>query len=211
MDHQSNISKRDNPSMSTPLTTGQPNDVTAEPHNIITTPEENNTLQTLTESADAVPGVALGSIERLRARLDRAAESKSTAWRAEPGDELVGHFVRWDQATTRRDETHAIAIVRALDGESFAVWCFYAVLREELEKAKPQPGELLVIRRLPDRVTGDGVEYRVYAVAVDREANDPATPFSGCAPPHDAKPPQSDWSLASSPPPSNDDNDGMPF
>lgn len=173
MDKQSNIAERYNPKTGNRATTGQPNDVTAEPHNVITTPEEHTTLKPLTASADAVPGVALGSIERLRARLDRAAESKPTAWRAEPGDELVGHFVRWDQATTRRDETHAIAIVRALDGESFAVWCFYAVLREELEKAKPQPGELLVIRRLPDRVTGDGVEYRVYAVAVDREPDAP--------------------------------------
>lgn len=126
-------------------------------------------------------------VERLRAKLDRESESHPDAWKAEPGDELVGTFERWTSGTTRRGETHPIAIVRTTNGDPVAVWCFYAVLRAELQKAAPKPGELLAIRRLEDRENGEGQPYRVFRVVVDRDQNDP---FTGADPPVDA---EGDW------------------
>ena len=63
----------------------------------------------------------------------------------------------------------------------------------ELEKAAPQPGELLAIRRLPDRENAEGVAYRCYRVVVDRDES--AQPFADSAPAVDA-PPDGDWTFA---------------
>lgn len=126
---------------------------------------------------------------RLRARLD-TTETPSKPWQPEPGDELVGIVAGWSSGTTRRGETHPILLVDAEDGTRWACWAFYAVLRDELRKANPQPGELILIRRGDDR-TGPNGGYRVYRVAVDRDAD----PFADAAAPLDQDAP-GDWKLA---------------
>ena len=126
---------------------------------------------------------------RLRARLD-TTETPSKPWQPEPSDELIGVFTGWTRGTTRRNETHPIALVETEAGETWAVWCFYAVLREELQKAAPKPGETILIRRGEDRKGPNG-RYRVYRVAVDREAD----PFADAAAPLDQGAP-GDWALA---------------
>lgn len=142
---------------------------------------------------DAPEDTTTQALSRLRARLDSEAEEHPAAWKPEPGVELVGVFEGWREGTTRRGETHPIAVVRcATTGERVAVWCFYSVLREEFRKAKPRRGELVAIRRLPDREGPNGA-YRVYRVVVDRD--DQADPFGDAAPPVDAEPP-GDWLFA---------------
>ena len=73
---------------------------------------------------------------------------------------------------------------------SLACWAFYRVLREKLEEAELQAGELVAIRRLDDRESAAGHTYRNYSVALDREE----------APPVDAEDPfadrPGDWPLA---------------
>ena len=108
-------------------------------------------------------------------RLHKLAQQKkdtSTSWRPNPGDELLGTFIEWSSGKTSRDETYRIAVIETEDGQRLAVWLFYAVLREEFEKADPQPGELLLIQRSEDRSGANGTTYRMYSVTVDRAEQD---------------------------------------
>ena len=109
---------------------------------------------------------------RLRAKLD-STSTPANPWQPAPGDELVGHFRGWTSRTTRRNETHPVALIETSAGETFAVWAFYRVLREELHAADPKPGETVLIRREADRIGPNG-PYRVYRVAVDRDEPDQA-------------------------------------
>lgn len=118
------------------------------------------------------PKSEFSSESRLRAKLD-AVSAPSKPWQPAPGDELVGRFVGWTQRTTRRNETHPVALIETSAGETFAVWAFYRVLREELHAADPKPGETVLIRREADRIGPNG-PYRVYRVAVDRDEPDQA-------------------------------------
>jgi hypothetical protein len=109
---------------------------------------------------------------RLRAKLD-STSTPAKPWQPEPGDELVGRFVGWTSRTTRRNESHPVALIETSAGETFAAWCFYKTLREELHASAPKPGETILIRREVDRVGPNG-PYRVYRVAVDRDEPDQA-------------------------------------
>ncbi|MCH7869814.1 MAG: hypothetical protein IH881_19130 [Myxococcales bacterium] len=107
-------------------------------------------------------------------RLHRRAAARkdtSTSWRPNPGQELLGTFIEWSSGKTSRDETYQIAVIETEDGQRLAVWLFYAVLRDEFDKADPQPGELLLIQRSEDR-TGANGSYRMYSVTVDRDSQD---------------------------------------
>ena len=126
---------------------------------------------TLACRGNARPVTAVYPIDRaarLRSELDRGLAEQPAAWRPEVGGELVGTFEAWSEGTTRRDERHRIALIRSAKGDLVAVWAFYKVLLAELEHAAPQPGDLVLIRRMPDRTNGEGQPYRAYRVVVDR-------------------------------------------
>lgn len=109
-------------------------------------------------------------IDRLRARSEADTEAAlPPAWTAEPGDELLGRFLRWQDGTTSRGETHPVAVIEEENGEHRSCWAFYKVLRSKLEGIDPQAGELLLITRKPDRKSKAGKGYRDYAVVVDRD------------------------------------------
>jgi hypothetical protein len=128
--------------------------------------------------------------DRLRALAD-SRELRGKPWQPEVGDELVGVFRGWSSGVTKRAERHPIAIVEDASGTSWAVWLFYRVLRAEFQEANPEPGELVLVRRLPDREGPNGA-YRVFRVAVDRAAADP---FADTDSPVDCDEP-GDWGLA---------------
>jgi hypothetical protein len=128
--------------------------------------------------------------ERLRALAD-SRELRGQPWQPEVGDELVGVFRGWSSGVTKRAERHPIAIVEDASGTSWAVWLFYRVLRAEFQEANPEPGELVLVRRLPDREGPNGA-YRVFRVVVDRAAADP---FADTDSPVDCDEP-GDWGLA---------------
>ena len=131
---------------------------------------------------------------RLRERLDRAAEPYPEAWMPGPGGELLGTFEGFRSGTTSRNETHPIAIVRDETGELHAVWLFYAVLRSEFEKVDPHVGETIMLRREKDRTNADGQQYRNYSLAVDRSRK--GDPFADTSPPiEERKPPTGDWTF----------------
>ena len=134
---------------------------------------------TATGQKDAITPFTKGqndAVSRLRQQANASEEEAefASAWTAEPGDELIGHFVAWSEGTTSRGETHRIAIVQDDAGTRWAVWAFYSVLKSKLEELNPQPGEMVLIQRKTDRESkrqgpgGRVITYRDYVVAVDR-------------------------------------------
>ena len=109
--------------------------------------------------------------ERLRASL--AADSDTNRpppWLPEEGDELMGRFVGWSEGEAR-GESKRIAIIEDDEtGERVSVWLLYRVLADELEGAKPEVGDTILIRRLSDRMSQRGQPYRKYEIALERAA-----------------------------------------
>ncbi len=135
-------------------------------------------------------GASLPPAERLRALAD-SRELRGQPWQPDVGDELVGVFRGWSSGVTKRAERHPIAILEDEAGTSWAVWLFYSVLRAEFQQANPEPGEFVLVRRLPDREGPNGI-YRCFRVVVDRAAADP---FADTDSPVDGDEP-GDWQLA---------------
>lgn len=113
-----------------------------------------------------------GSFGSAAARLRERANSTTSApssWMPEPGDELVGRFVRIDTRPTAQSKAERIAVLETEDGSHVGVWLFYKVLGIEWDAADPKPGEMVLLERLDDgkRKQDDG-PYRRYRVTVDR-------------------------------------------
>lgn len=119
----------------------------------------------------------------LRRELEEFDGEYPEAWRPSVGDILVGEVMRWSSGYTDYGE-YPICIVRAdATGEEVGVWLLHTVLRDEMAKKKPRPGEKIGIKRLPDASKG----YKRYAVRVDRD--EPEIPnFERFAEPGDVAP-----------------------
>ena len=101
----------------------------------------------------------------LRRRAEELQDEPAEAWMPEPGDVLVGELVDTDERAHEYDPAVPVLTIRTDSGEPFAVWAFYTVLRSELQKVSPQPGDWLAIRRLQDSEKG----YKRYRVIPDRD------------------------------------------
>jgi hypothetical protein len=108
---------------------------------------------------------------------DPHAEAKEALERANPqswiwdedGDELAGHFVDYDEATTREGETVRVALFRAPDEAYRSLWLFEhpKMLVELFEEHQPKPGDYVIIRRYAKKKTADGERsYWPFAMAV---------------------------------------------
>lgn len=146
-----------------------------------------NTAKPSTPATPRDPSAA----DRLRAVAEAAAVQPPPSWRPEVGDELIGIATGWSKGRTRRDEVHPILIVETEEGRRLGVWLFNRVLREKVAELDVQVGEMVLVRRLPDRTSAAGQVYRDFVVAIDRK-NDP---FAGCSAPVDAEMP-GDWAMA---------------
>jgi hypothetical protein len=102
----------------------------------------------------------------LRRRIRDMDEHPTTNWRPAPGDVLVGLLVDVDMRTTKYGPAPVLTIRDEDSGQYVDVWALHTVLRNELVKRAPRPGEKLAIRRLEDSDNG----YKRYKVLVDREA-----------------------------------------
>jgi hypothetical protein len=101
----------------------------------------------------------------LRRRLNELGDEPTTAWKPNPGDTLVGELVGVDLRATEYDPEVPVLTLRTETEGLMEVWAFHTVLRGELRKVEPQPGEWLAIRRLEDSDRG----YKRYRVIPDRE------------------------------------------
>jgi hypothetical protein len=108
----------------------------------------------------------------LEEKVKRLAELESgfpESWIPSPdGDTLVGEFVRIEQGATVRGPAW-VAVFRTEDKVERSVWLLHTVLRNELVRQRPRPGELVVIRYEGTKLTRAGQLYHAYRVLVDRE------------------------------------------
>jgi len=105
---------------------------------------------------------------RLRAQVDSTTDAPGS-WRPEPGDELLGRFIRIDTRPTAQSQAERVAVIETEDGEHVGAWLFYRVLGMEWDASEPKPGEMVMLERLDDgKRKKDGGAYRRYRVTVDR-------------------------------------------
>lgn len=118
----------------------------------------------------------MGTVSPPQDRQDRLAKLRERADRQYPeswvpkaaGDTIAGEFVRLDTGTTSYGE-QTIAVLREQNGVERSVWLLHAVLRNELAKLRPKPGELVLIRYDGKKDSAAGTRYAAYRVEVDRE------------------------------------------
>lgn len=128
---------------------------------------------------------AQGFDERVAALHDRAEEPLPESWQPQqPGEELVGKFVRLDRGATAYGPCW-IVIVESIKtpGLLRSVWLFHTALKNQFDKARPQAGELILIRYEGKRTPkGGGQQYHDWKVIAEgrgREGGFSWDEFSG--------------------------------
>ena len=97
------------------------------------------------------------------------------AWRPDQKDSgdpnpIIGEFVEMQTANTDYGATY-VMVLRLEDGSEKAVWLLHTVLKNELARVKPKPGETVGIKYLGKQKTAEGSKfdsYIGYRVKVDR-------------------------------------------
>lgn len=107
--------------------------------------------------------------ERVAALHDRAQEPLPESWQPEKaGDEIVGTFVRLDNATTSYGPCWIVVLETPMTGELRSVWLFQTALKNQFNKARPKPGELVLVRYEGKRTPkAGGNQYHDYKVVAE--------------------------------------------
>jgi hypothetical protein len=102
--------------------------------------------------------------------LARLAEQElPEAWKpSEAGDTIVGEFIRLEQGMTVRGPAW-IVVLKTEDGRERCVWLLHTVLRKEVARQRPEPGELVLIKYEGKKESSAGQAYEGYRVLVDRD------------------------------------------
>ena len=104
----------------------------------------------------------------LRKELEELEEEYPPAWHPEPGEILVGTIRRYDEGRTPYGQVRTVIIQDEETGERVSLWISGAVIRNEFDRLRPEPGERVGIRYLgKDQQKG----YHKYKMRVDRDAN----------------------------------------
>jgi len=104
-----------------------------------------------------------------RSFTDKLDQEFAPAWRPDQDgakNPIVGTFLRMEQATTSYGACWLMIL--DVDGDEIAVWLLHTVLKNELARAKPKPGEKVAIKYLGKKTSEGGTKYAAYRVAVDR-------------------------------------------
>ena len=107
------------------------------------------------------------NFEALRAKRSESQSNNSgeypEAWRPEAGNEIAGTFVEW-QTSESSGRSCRIAVVEDEQEKHWSVWMWHKVLRDELEKVGPLPGDFLLITRGEETPLKNGGSYFAYDV-----------------------------------------------
>lgn len=111
-----------------------------------------------------------GYDERVAALHNRADEPLPESWQPKnPGDELVGKFVRLDKGVTSYGDCW-IVVLESLKqpGQLASVWLLHTALKSQFAKAKPKPDQLVLIRYEGKRKPkSGGAEYHDWKVLTE--------------------------------------------
>lgn len=111
-----------------------------------------------------------GYDERVAALHDRAEEPLPESWQPkDPGDELVGKFVRLDKGTTSYGPCWIVVLESIKTPGVFrSVWLFHTALQNQFNKARPKAGELVLVRYEGKRKPkSGGAEYHDWKVLTE--------------------------------------------
>jgi hypothetical protein len=107
--------------------------------------------------------------ERAQQLARRAEQELPEAWMpSAAGDAIVGEVVRLEQGMTVRGPAW-IVVLKTEDGRERSVWLLHTVLRNELARQRPEPGELVLIKYEGKKESTAGQAYEAYRVLVDRD------------------------------------------
>ena len=85
------------------------------------------------------------------------------AWRPEPGSSLSGTMVGVEMIDPNGQGAYPVVTIRSEDGAEHAVHAFHSVLKRELARRRPKPGDPLAIK-YEGKVQGAQREYHSYRV-----------------------------------------------
>jgi hypothetical protein len=110
------------------------------------------------------------SVARLRAAMVADDGSPPEMWDPQPGDQLIGELIGYEERTSNRIGDFRTAIVEDLDsGEQVAVFLTRSVLKNEFEKQAPRPGDTVGIKYHGRQLARNGeTEYHRYSLRVVR-------------------------------------------
>jgi len=111
-----------------------------------------------------------GYDERIAALHDRADEPLPESWQPTgPGDEIVGKFTRLDKGTTSYGPCWIVVLESIKQpGNYRSVWLFHTALQNQFNKARPQQGELILVRYEGKRKPkAGGAEYHDWKVLTE--------------------------------------------
>ena len=100
----------------------------------------------------------------LRAELEGDMGTDPVIWEPEPGDILVGTFIRYERGEWNHNDT-SIALIEDETGRYIFVWLASAVLNNEFQKLSPRRGDRVAIKCFGPI---EGVSYRGYRLIVDK-------------------------------------------
>ena len=101
----------------------------------------------------------------------------TTSWRPQPGDVVSGVLVEIE-AHEGKFGSYPLLTLETDDGSEMAVHAFHAVLRSELARKRPQPGDVIGVKFLGD-MAGKG--YQGYRVRVERATPAPEVDYDAMA------------------------------
>jgi len=110
----------------------------------------------------------------LKVDASEEVEPPPPSWKPHPGDTLRGTFIRWETVTGNLERQHKIAIVEDRAGVRHSIWCSPIVLRAEMKRARPQPGDAITIQRRADKDTGKPNPLKIFRVTVRSGSGSPA-------------------------------------
>ena len=104
----------------------------------------------------------------LMEKLNRKAREQeyATTWKPVPGEILEATYERTQTVETRFGEQQ-VSQIRDAEGKLWGVWHSHKVFRQQWHQADPQPGDRVGILYEGMR-EGDGYEYHMYHIAVER-------------------------------------------
>ena len=107
--------------------------------------------------------------DRLAAARAKLDQPRAETFRfSHEGDEIAGVVVRLDVADTEYGQQR-IVVVDPGDGNLRSIWLLHDALRSQMEKLRPEPGDVIAVRYLGRQKSVNGRSYHAYTVTSDRD------------------------------------------